>query len=275
MGQNLSVGSVPYLVGRPVDLTLGNEPGISFAREVPARLVEGLRNGRIDAALVSSIELFRQPGYRYIAGPCVAGHGYVGSVQVFLRKPLAEIEAIAMDPASRTAATLVRCLLADHPERAGGPPEYIELEAGADPRAAGTDAWLSIGDRALRDALADDARPVFNPSEEWVRRTGRPFVFAAWIVRPDADIAAHLGAFERAASQGNKRIGALAQEAAERWGVPPKAALEYLASECTYDVSTEMHASLLAFRDLAAPLGLCAAELEPTPIKLTGRECLS
>lgn len=264
----LNVGSVPYLVGRPVDLTLGQEPLIRFAREIPARLVEGLRSGRIDVALVSSIELFRQPGYRYISGPCVAGHGYVGSVQVFLKRPLAEVTSIALDPASRTAATLVRCLLASHPQRDQGPPEYIELEQGEDPRGADTDAWLSIGDRALRDALAPDAPPVFNPSEEWRRRTGRPFVFAAWIVRPGTPVEAHLGAFERAASAGGARIEELARAAATEWQVPPGAALEYLAQECTYDIGQDMHSSLLAFRDMAAPLGLCAADLEPQPVGL-------
>ena len=270
MPPELSVGSVPYLVGRPVDATLGDEPGISFVREAPALLVEGLRSGRLDVALVSSIELFRQPGYRYVSGPCVAGHGYVGSVQVFLRRPLREVEAIAMDPASRTAATLVRCLLADHPDREQGPPEYIELAQGEDPRAAGTDAWLSIGDRALRDALADDAPPVFNPSEEWVRRTGRPFVFAAWIVRPDAPIEPHLTAFERAAENGGRAIQSLAREAASAWNLPAEAAVRYLASECTYDVGEAMHGSLLAFRDLAAPLGLCSPDFDPTPIRLQG-----
>ena len=83
--RDLRVGSVPYLVGRPLDLGLEREPGIRYERRVPAELVEGLRRGELDAALVSSIELFRAPGYRYLAPFAVSGAGPVGSVQVFLR----------------------------------------------------------------------------------------------------------------------------------------------------------------------------------------------
>jgi len=266
MTRPLRVGSVPYLVGRPVDCTLGDETGIDFGCEEPARLVEGLRSGRLDVALVSSIELFRREGYSYIAGPCVAGHGYVGSVQVFLRRPLAEVSTIAMDPASRTAATLVRCMLADRP---GGAPGYLELEPGEDPSQAGTDAWLSIGDRALRDVLAPDAPPVFNPSEEWAARLGMPFVFAAWIIAPGVEIEPHLDAFRRAHETGQARIDDLALQASNEWELPPGAAREYLARECTYDLGTQMHPSMMAFRDLAAPLELCQGDLVPTPVTLS------
>ncbi|MFT5150919.1 MAG: hypothetical protein ACI841_000903, partial [Planctomycetota bacterium] len=44
MSAKLRVGSVPYLVGRPLDLGLEREPGIEFMRAVPARLVDGLRD---------------------------------------------------------------------------------------------------------------------------------------------------------------------------------------------------------------------------------------
>ena len=84
----LRVGTVPYLVGRPMDLGLEDEEGIELRYEVPSRLVEQLRTGEIDVALVSSIELFRRPEYSYIAGIGVAGRGVVSSVQLFLRKAI-------------------------------------------------------------------------------------------------------------------------------------------------------------------------------------------
>ena len=97
----LRVASVPYLVGRPVDEGLAREPGIEFTRAVPARLARGLRDGSLDVALVSSIELFRIPGASYLDGPCIAGEGRVSSVQVFLRRPLAEVRTVALDPEAR------------------------------------------------------------------------------------------------------------------------------------------------------------------------------
>jgi chorismate dehydratase len=260
----LRVGSVPYLVGRPLDDGLERESGIEYSRRVPAELVEGLRGGALDVALVSSIELFRQPGYRYLAGLAIAGRGAVGSVQLFLRKPLAGLRTIALDPASRTAAALVQVLLTGQPLR------FEECARGVDPRSLPADAWLRIGDAALRETLADDAPPVFNPSEAWCARTRLPFVFAAWIVRAGVELTPeHLAAFARARARGRLRVAELASAAATEWQLAESDCLHYLRDECAYDLSTdEMRRALLAFRDGAAPLGLARADLAPQPIAL-------
>jgi len=261
--QPLRVGSVPYLVGRPLDLGLESEPGIQLVRDVPARLVAMLRAGELDVALVSSIELFRQPGYRYLPGIGVSGRGNVASVQVFLRVPLHEARTIALDPSSRTAATLVRVLLAERPD---GGPEFLEVPAGEDPREAGADGWLRIGDPALREAWAPDAPMFWNPSKAWTERTGLPFVFAPWIVRPGVEIEPHLAAFARSRLVGQREIGPLAAEAAATWRLPAASCATYLAEECVYEPGSEMHAALYAFRDAAAPLGLCEGEFAPEPV---------
>lgn len=259
----LRVGSVPYLVGRPLDLGLGEEDGIELAHDVPARLVEGLRAGSLDVALVSSIELFRRPGYSFIDGIGVAGDSYVGSVQVFVRKPIGEVRRIALDPASRAAAALTQSLLHD---RVGGPPEYLEVPLGEDPAAAeGADGWLRIGDAALRETLTLDV-PAWNPSEDWRERTGLPFVFAAWIVRPGVDVEAHLPAFARARERGLAAIPSLSAEAAERWSLPRARCEEYLAEECSYDPGERMTPALREFQRRAARAGLCDPELAPEAI---------
>lgn len=260
----LRVGSVPYLVGRPLDEGLLAEPDIYLTHDVPARLIERLRAGDVDVALVSSIELFRAPGYRYLDGLCVAGRGYVGSVQVFLDgvPSIDEVRTIALDPASRTARTLIRVLLTDPA------PDFHEVGQGEDPRRAGCDAWLRIGDVALREHL-EEGLPHWNPSEAWAQATGSPFVFAPWIVRPGVDITPHAEAFLRAADAGRQRLPALAGQAAGDWCLPENACLSYLAEECSYRMGEdELRRSLLGFRDRAAALGLCSADLNPEPIPL-------
>jgi len=257
----LRVGSVPYLVGRPLDLGLEREPGIELVHQVPARLVESLRAGEIDVAMVSSIELFRRPGYRYIDGLAVAGEGHVGSVQLFLRRELDQVESIALDPASRTARTLLRVLLAEGPRET---PRFIEVADGEDPRQAPADAWLRIGDAALREHHGEDL-PTFNPSEAWTERTGLPFVFAPWIVRPGVEIEPHLPAFRAARARGAAQAETLAEQAAADWELPLEACRHYLLEECIYDVE-RMQQSLLAFRDRAADLGLCQGDLTPEAI---------
>jgi chorismate dehydratase len=262
--KSLRVGSVPYLVGRPLDHGLGDEPGISMEYAVPAHLIEKLRAGDLDVALVSSIELFRQPGYRYIPGVAVAGRGQVSSVQVFLRKPMPKVRTLALDPASRTAATLVRVLT--HGRR-GGALEFVDVPEGEDPRQAGCDAWLRIGDQALLEYFEPGGPKVFNPSRAWAEREGLPFIFATWIVRPGVEIEPHLAAFARARLAGSRRIDQLAAQAASDWKLPLKAVCTYFFDELEYEPQEEMQRSLHAFRDAAAALGLCRGDLAAQPLE--------
>jgi chorismate dehydratase len=261
----LRVGTVPYVVGRPLDLGLEEESGITLSYEVPAKLVDGLREGRLDVALVSSIELFRRPGYRYLDRLVVAGRGFVSSVQLFLRVPIERVATIALDPASRTSAALLASLLAD---RAGGPPRFLQVPEGADPRREPADAWLRIGDRALAEYFTASPPPVFNPSQAWCERTGRPFVFAAWIVRPGVAIEAFLPAFERARERGAAAVDGLARGLARERGLPLEGALRYLGNECVYELDSELRGALEAFRDAASAVGACESGLPAVAIPI-------
>jgi len=257
----LRVASVPYLVGRPVDEGLEREPLIELTRAVPARLARGLRDGSIDVALVSSIELFRIEGASYIDGPCIAGGSRVSSVQVFLRRPIGDVRTLAADPASRTSVVLARIVWP------GDAPEIVEVQEGIDPRSVPADAWLRIGDAALREHLAPGSPPVFNPSEAWKERTGLSFVFALWVARPGIDLEPWAAAFARSRAQGAARLDDLAREAAEEWGVPLAATRRYLCEECLFEVGEELVPCLDAFRDEAARLGLAPRGGSPVGVR--------
>ncbi len=258
--RTLRVGSVPYLVGRPLDSGLENAPGIELVRRVPADLVAALRAGMLDVALVSSIELFRRPGYRYLDGLAVCAAGFVGSVQVFLRRPISEVKSVALDPASRTAAALVQVLLRP-------PVRFVDVLPGTDPKDVPTDAWLAIGDPALRQTLAANAPPAFNPAQAWFERTRLPFIFAAWIVGPGVVLEPwHLAAFGEARARGVAQIEELATRASREWKLPVQACRKYLTQECRYEPGPDFERALLCFRDEAAAVGLCEKDLSPTSI---------
>jgi chorismate dehydratase len=257
----LRVGSVPYLVARPLDLGLGEEAGIEVVQARPADLVEGLRSGRLDVALVSSIELFRRPGYGYIDAGVIGGMGFVSSVQVFLRRPVEEVERVALDPASRTAAALTQVVWPRAPK-----PRFLDARPEEDPREVPADAWLRIGDRALAEYASADGPPVFNPCLEWTRATGLPFAFALWIVRPGAAIEGHVPAFLRSRARGLAALEDLARTAASRLGLPHELARRYLFEECRYDLREELGPALREFRDRCAVLGLASGDLDPRAI---------
>jgi chorismate dehydratase len=260
----LRVGSVPYLVGRPLDLGLEGRADIELTRAVPAELVEGLRAGRLDVALVSSIELFRRPGYGYLDGLAVLGDGPVSSVQLFLRRAPRDLRRVALDPASRTSAVLVRIVLA---ERFGVLPEFVETPPGRDPRAEDADAWLRIGDPALRERLLEPELEALDPSSEWRELTGMPFPFACWIVAPGVRLGPTGSAFHESRRVGAAAAADLARGAAREMGLPLEGMTRYLLEECRYDPGQRLQPALERLRDLASAVGACEPDLEPRPIR--------
>jgi len=274
MQGRLRVGSVPYLVARPINLGLENDERIELVRDVPARLVERLREATVDVALVSSIELFRAEGYSYLAGPAVAGRGYVASVQVFLRRPLGELRSVVLDPSSRAAQALTRIVLEPREPNV----RFAEVPPDTDPRAAAEEqdagGWLRIGDRALIEVLDGRSPRSFNPCEAWALDTGLPFVFAVWIVRPGIVLSSEqIDAFVSARTRGKAAIEALAQEAAQTWALPLEPCRKYLLQECLYDPGADLAPALLEFRSRAARHGLCRADLPLNPIEVGSSTC--
>ncbi len=259
----LRVGTVPYVVARPLDQALAQEREIELVRDVPARLVESLRAGRLDVALVSSIELFRRPGYTYLDGLAIAGRGYVSSVQVFLRRPVEAVHTVALDPASRSSAALAQVVWPG-----AARPEFVDVAEGRDPARAGTDAWLRIGDEAFKEYLRLNLPPTFNPAKAWTERTALPFVFAAWVAREGVDLAPWVPLFRRAYLAGRAGLGTIIEDAAKTWDASTVFTRNYLAHECLYWPGRDMTPALVAWRDAAAELELCRADLEPVPVSV-------
>ncbi len=259
---NLRVGTVPYLVARPLDWGLEAEEGIELTRDVPANLVASLRAGSLDVALVSSIELFRRPGYAYLPGLAVAALDHISSVLMFHQRPLEELRSVALDPASRAARALLQVVLSER----GLTPEWVDVRAGDDPRDADCDAWLRIGDPALREFVDQSTPSAFSPSAAWSELTRLPFPFAVWIVRPGVDVSDHLDSFRRARLRGAEALDDLVRTGAETWGLEPSFVRRYLAEESLYELGEDLPRALREFRDRAAKLGLCEAQFDPEPL---------
>jgi predicted solute-binding protein len=107
----------------------------------------------------------------------------VDSVALFSRKPVREIESIALDVSSRTAVALLKVLCARWFEIA---PAFTPMAPDMASMLEQHDAALVIGDNAL---FADHERlglEKVDLGEEWVGMTGLPFVYAFWAGRPGA-----------------------------------------------------------------------------------------
>src|SRR5262245_47344706 len=96
LGQSLApyrVGSVPYL--NAVRRTRGRAEQVELLP--PSQLAERLRNGDLDAALVSITEVLFHDAYDVLDGIAIASLGEVKSVLLGHRKPLETITQVACD----------------------------------------------------------------------------------------------------------------------------------------------------------------------------------
>lgn len=214
----LRVGSVPYLVARPLTEGLDRDPRVTLTLAEPSRLAVGLVDGSLDVALASSVLAAAPPRLPlWKEGPVIASRGPIRSVLLFTRPELRsprEVRTWLADPASRSGRALAGLLLRDLWETEAAvlaPPAGVDPFDAADH--AGADAVQLIGDAALR-ACAE--MPSWRPHDlgaAWLELTGQPFVFAGWIGRPGFDFREAASILEASSQRGLARLPALIAEA--------------------------------------------------------------
>jgi chorismate dehydratase len=180
--KSLRIGCVKYLNARP--LIHGWKGNVDF--DHPAALCNKLAAGKLDVALVSSFEFLRNPIYRIVDDVSISSDGPVYSVVVAYRGEIADVEEIALDPASETSVNLLRCLIVER----GLNPRLVQRGTAAWPSAAesttGHRAQLLIGDQAIRFRQEYANKFLFwDLGEQWRKLVGLPFVYALWLVRPE------------------------------------------------------------------------------------------
>ena len=108
----LRVGAVGYLNTKPLIEGLeGLLPGCKLSLDIPSRLADSMRSGKVDVGLVPLAEFFRAGDYGMIPGLGITSSGPVGSVLLLAKNGLDSITHLAMDEGSRTSAALARILL--------------------------------------------------------------------------------------------------------------------------------------------------------------------
>ncbi len=255
MTERLRIGGVSYLNSKPLLEDLSELlPDAELRLDYPSRLADDLSAGRLDVALIPSVEYFRGKNYEIVSDACVAARGPVLSVKLYTRKPWGDIRTLALDQGSRTSATLARILLA---ERYGVFPELQPLPLGNTTRDTDADAILLIGDRAMftPDEKFDG---TWDLGEAWFEWTGLPFVFAMWVARPNVTNH-HLEvelALEAARDRGVERIEQIARREAPLLGLPLLVVEKYLTENLHYRMESAERSGLRWFYELAVRNGL-------------------
>ena len=248
MESPLRIGAVTYLNAKPLAWTLAAlAPEVEVVVDLPSRLADGLAAGRLEAALIPSVEHFRIPGTTVVSDACVACAGPVKSVKLYGRVSPERIRTLALDEGSRTSVALARVLLAD---RFGLEPQTEPLPIGASAAETDADAVMLIGDRGMRPPEGE-FEFVWDLGQEWFHWTGLPFVFAMWVARPGAPLARLDRLLTAARDQGVRVLEEIARQESPTVGIPEEECLSYLRDHLSFHLGKQERAGLEMFCRLA------------------------
>jgi predicted solute-binding protein len=116
------------------------------------------------------------------------------------------------------------------------------------------DAALVIGDPAL--SISREGVYIYDLGEMWVRRTGLPFVFAFWAVRPGVDAAAVISLFEQSKSCGIGHLNEICRQYALRIPLSIDEIYDYLRVSLDFELGKQHQLSLQLFYEKAYRCGL-------------------
>jgi chorismate dehydratase len=253
----IRVGSVSFLNAKPLIYGLEHAREIDLGLAVPSRLLDGLREGRFDVALLPVIDYQRMPGLRLLTAGGICCDGPTLTVRIFSPVPIERIESLACDTDSHTSVALARILLA---ERYNVLPEFMDLHAvpapelGQDAPRSNT-ARLLIGDKVI----CEEPRGLpyqLDLGEAWHHWTGLPFVFAAWMARADADLGDLPARLAQAKRDGLAHLDEIITRHARPRGWPTEVARRYLTEHLQFDITDRHVEAIQRFHQLAAQHGL-------------------
>lgn len=238
----LRIGVVDYLNAYPLWAALEN---VELVRGVPSFLAGELLAGRVDAALISSVEYLRhRSGLAYHPSLCISATREVKSIRLFVHAveqpfaaQLTRIRTIYTDVSSRSSVAQLQVMLAE----LGLTPVLEEVHAAGERIAALTEseALLSIGDTAL----AHIQRPSFDLQREYFQIFGHGFVYALWVF-PESISQTIVPLLTSAYEAYKADIPRYLQLATERYGFPRDFTRTYLTEIIHHELSAERKADL-------------------------------
>ena len=145
---------------------------------VPSACAAELQAGKADIGIVPAAAYAQIRDLAILPGVAIAARRPVRSILLVSKVPIEKVRTVALDTSSMTSVALTKVLF----ERwLGGGRTFTAMAPDIDTMLRDHDAGLVIGDTALQ---VDRSRYLtLDLAEEWIRFTGKPFVFAFWAIR--------------------------------------------------------------------------------------------
>jgi len=182
--RRLRISAISYLNTAPLmwDFehgSIGKEFEISYTS--PSQCATALREGSADIGIIPAAAYATIPNLSILPSVAIASRCAVRSILLVSKTPLEKIRSVALDNSSLTSVALLKVLFAKWWR---GKRTFNDMAPDLERMLEHHDAALLIGDPALK---VDRSRYVtYDLAEEWIRFTGKPFVFAFWAVRQAA-----------------------------------------------------------------------------------------
>lgn len=247
----LKIGSVPYANAWPLTRFLDEMfPGSALETFLPSQLQFRLIAHHLDVALMPIAALTELPTGAILGDVCIGCRGEVRSVLLLAKRPIEEVRHIAMDVSSRSSALLTEILFREFYDV---DPKRYPLPLDVDPQSLPTDAFLIIGDPAMRLRPRSPWDYRYDLGELWAEKTGLPFVFAAWIAcrdkhRDDEAIARTL---QTARDRGCAVVETILEERAGSLPQPVGEMRSYFSEAMNYTIGPEEKEAVALYFDLA------------------------
>ncbi len=259
--RKLRISAISYLNTAPLmwDFVHG-EAGRHFevAYTLPSNCARQLGEGAADVGIIPAAAYTQIPGLQVLPGVAIASRRAVRSILLVSKVPLEKVRSVALDTSSMTSVALTKVLFE---KWLGGGRHFTSMGPDIDRMLAGHDAGLVIGDPALK--IDRSKYPVtLDLADEWIRYTGKPFVFAFWAVR-GAALAEANPALDLAAIFGESRdhgleaasLDQIAREWGTRLGLSESDVKSYLTENIHYRLDDECLEGLRLFYRYAAEVG--------------------
>lgn len=151
---------------------------------VPTALNRMLTEGEIDFGPISSITYARHHRQLLLSDRLsISSKGAVDSIQLVSRRPLEEVQSVALTPKSATSVALLRTILK---LRYGREPTSTELRRSPAEELEQSDAVLLIGDEGLEAMYFPlPGYRRYDLGQVWQEWTGLPMVYAVWATRAE------------------------------------------------------------------------------------------
>ena len=182
--RRLRISAISYLNTAPLMWDFehnGASRHFDISYTLPSACARSLQAGTADIGIIPAAAYAQIPGLQVLPGVAIASRRAVRSILLVSKVPVEKIRTIALDTSSLTSVALTKILFE---KWLGGGRSYRPMEPNIDQMLATNDAGLLIGDPALQ--VDRERYLTLDLAEEWIRYTGKPFVFAFWAVRQQA-----------------------------------------------------------------------------------------